>query len=1221
MICSYCQTDNPIEAKFCMNCGKSLVLTCSQCGKGNPPQAKYCINCGQPLFNSVEPIVDPIQRYIPKEYAEKLEQARKFQTMKGERRIVTILFCDVKGSTAMAEKLDPEEWAEIINQAFEYLIAPIYQYEGTLARLMGDSVLAFFGAPIAHEDDAQRAILAGLEIIRAIQPFREKIFQRYKLDFNVRVGINTGLVVVGGVGSDLFMEYTALGDAINIAARMEQTALPGTIQIAEDTYKKVNHIFDLEAVEGVEIKGKSDPILVYRVLQLKETPDSNQGIQGIEAPLVGRSAEVEQLSQILDTVKKGRGQIVSLVADAGLGKSRLLQEVRTVWENIGLGVGPFGIINSRWNQVIGVSYESSRPYGLIQRLIRNFIGLSASDSPEVVRDTLKTVFETAGYEIAPKTLAIFETVLGVKEPDNGSQLKGEELKKAIYRELFSTLDFLVQQGPTVIVIDDLHWSDETSAEFIIHLFQLANRLPILFLCAFRPDRLSPAWKVRGGAESEYPHRYTEISLAPLSIEDSNVLVDRLFNQGDISPVVRKMILDKSDGNPFFIEEVIRTLIDNNFVIRDHNSGRLRVTSSIDDITIPDNLQMLLAARIDRLEESAKQVLQMASVIGRSFDYQVLEIITDTTNELDIELNYLQRLGLIIEVSREPYLEFVFRQALTQETAYNTILLKNRREFHRRVGEALIQLYPERSVEFAAILGHHFYQARDPRAFIYFELEGDSAFRLYANQEAIHYYSMAIEALIWADEPDLEQLVYLFKYRGRAYELNSQFTEALANYKEMELLTRKFNAVTGELDALIAQAQIHSVPSNEFNLEAGMDYVEKAKSMAEQLDDKPALAKIYWITTNLYRFTNSGQALPEGEKAIALARELKLEEQLAYSITDTALIYSMNGKIYRSRELFLEAVELWRKLNNKPMLADCLSGLAVIYVFAGEFDLAYRCSDEAYDLSTKIENVWGQSYSRYTIGFVDLERGDIDIAIRKFNQSRKDALESNFYAGQILTNTFLSVLYSELGHHQLAIETIDGVFDDRPENMAMAQSFFLGAELLSRVLAGKVDEADKLVAQERFTLNQMNFFSKLYTQLALCYLQFIKGDYQVTIQISNDFYSQMQTDGVVYLTPEVLLLIAKSQIALNLRDEAESTLEKARQVAEKLTSRRSQWEIDYLLGECELFKGDQGKASVYFQQSKDDVIYILDHISDQELRESFLQLESVQRVLDTELVLP
>ena len=827
MNCPHCQTQNPSEAKFCMNCGKSLNITCSGCGKENPPQAKFCIHCGDELLSPAKPQEDPIHRLIPKAYAEKLEEAQKYQSMKGERRIVTILFCDVKGSTAMAEKLDPEEWAEIINQAFEFLISPIYKYEGTLARLMGDSVLAFFGAPIAHEDDAQRAILAGLDIINGIQPFREKIERRYDLDFNVRVGINTGLVVVGGVGSDLFMEYTALGDAINIAARMEQTAEPGTIQIAEDTYKKVAHFFDFESVTGLEIKGKRDPVQVYRVLQAKETPVYQRGIQGLEAPMIGRAVDLDQLKKILEDVKKGRGQIVSLIGEAGLGKSRLLREVRAVWEALELGVGAFGKLESRWNQVYGVSYESTRPYGIIQQLVRNFIGLSTSDTPEIIRKSLAETLRSTDFEISLQTLSLFETILGVKEHNNGNQLEGEELKIAIYRELSSTLDILVQQGPTVIAIDDLHWADQASTELITHLFQLTNRLPILFICSFRPDQLSPAWMVKQSAETNYTHRYTEITLSPLSKTDSNILVDELFSSKDLPSDVRTMILEKSDGNPFFMEEVIRTLIDNYVVTKDPDSRQLKVTSSIDEITIPDNLQALLGARIDRLEETAKYVLQLASVIGRSFQHQVLEIINDVAAELDNELNHLERMGLILEAGREPILEYAFRQALTQETAYNTILLKHRREFHLKVGEALLKIFPERVDEFAPVLAHHFYQAQDLRASGYYRQAGDSAAKLYANPEAISYYSQAIEALMWTDDIDLELLVYLYSCRGRAYELGSQFSKALDNYKELEELAREFNDDSIELKALIAQAQIYSIPSTAYNQEVGIDLLDKS----------------------------------------------------------------------------------------------------------------------------------------------------------------------------------------------------------------------------------------------------------------------------------------------------------------------------------------------------------------------------------------------------------
>ncbi|NIP43706.1 MAG: hypothetical protein GWO41_13365, partial [candidate division Zixibacteria bacterium] len=301
----------------------------------------------------------------------------------------------------------------------------------------------------------------------------------------------------------------------------------------------------------------------------------------------------------------------------------------------------------------------------------------------------------------------------------------------------------------------------------------------------------------------------------------------------------------------------------------------------------------------------------------------------------------------------------------------------------------------------------------------------------------------------------------------------------------------------------------------------------------------------------------------GEKAITIARNLGLEEQLAYSLTDTHT-YSMDGKAGRAREVSLEAVELWKKLNNQPMLADSLGGLVAIHVFSGDFDAAYRFSDEAYEISRRIENIWGQSYSRYAIGFVDMERGDIDLAVQHFSQSLADAKQSNFFAGIILTQTFLSFLYSDLGHYQLAIDVVDSVFDDQPAaDSALAKSFFSGAKLLSRVRAGKLEEAEKMISQENFAIDQMNFFAKQYAQLALCYLPFMKGDYESAIKVTGDFLEQLKSSGVEYLTPELLLLIAKSQIARGYWDEAEKTLKIARSKVEKLGSRRSQWQVDYL----------------------------------------------------------
>jgi predicted ATPase/class 3 adenylate cyclase len=1192
------------------------MKSCPNCSQVNPPAAKFCIECGSQLIRKEELKADSHREVMPKEYAQKLETARKFQTMQGERRIVTILFCDVKGSTSMAGKLDPEEWAEIMNQAFEYLIAPIYEYEGTLARLMGDSVLAFFGAPIAHEDDARRAVLAGMKILESIQPFKNEIKQRFDQDFDVRVGINTGLVVVGGVGSDLFMEYTALGDAINIAARMEQTAQPGTIQIWEDTYKLVAPYFETELIEGLELKGKGEGGNAYKILGRKEGQNAKISNRGFNAPLTGRSNEFDILKQAISSVGIGRGQIICLIGEAGLGKSRLLREMQQVWEESNTGSQPFGKLPNRWNQTTGVSYATSRPYGLIQRLIRNFIGASSSDTAERVRQRLSEALAGNDLAVPQAQIDLFEMILGIKETTNGNQLSGEMLKKAIYTEMLTVLERSAQEVPTVICIDDLHWSDPASAELILHLFQLADRLPILFVCAARPDRSSPAWLVKQGAETNFTHRYTEIILAPLPEGESSELVKQLLVGYELPQNIRRLILRKSDGNPFFIEEVVRTLIEDKVLEQDPVTGNWQVVADIEDIAIPDNLQTLLAARIDQLEESAKQVLQIAAVIGRSFHHQVLENINDVTNELENEINKLQRLGLILETEREPYLEYVFRLALTHETAYNTILLKNRREFHKEVGEAILELFPDRIDEFNPMLNHHFYQAQDQRAVHYSRLEGDAALKLYANQEAIFSYTKAIEATQWAESSSLDDVSYLFLSRGRAYELNSQFSAALENYQELETIAKEHQEKAVELAALIAQAQIFSVPSNEFNTDAGIVIVDKAKLIAEEIEDKAALAKILWIETNLYRFHQSLEAAQEiGEKAIRLAKELGLEEQLAYSLNDTAHVYSMNGQVQKAFAVSIEAEDLWRKLGNQPMLADCLSGLATLSVYSGEFDKAYQYSDEAFKISKSIENVWGQAYSRYMIGLVDMERGDISKAIQTYLQSIRDSENSNFLAGYLLSRSNLSILYADFGDFASARQILQEVIDRKTGTSTFVEDFSAGASLFAAVKAGKITEAEEILKNYDKPNDDPHVIAIIYFVLAECYLHILKGEYEDAARRAIEFKDNLQKSGVHFLNAELLMLSGKAHLMLEEYQLAHDALLKAEQASKGIGSHRTLWQIYYYLGVNERQQGNLDEALGYFHQSQEIGGYILERIDEPEMKKLFLARVEIQSLAD------
>ncbi|UCG26104.1 MAG: AAA family ATPase [Chloroflexota bacterium] len=457
MICPECQTSNREGANFCRRCGRLLVEHCPRCRISLLPDSDFCDNCGRPLTPAatlgwvtggdhpqssgakrvdlsrtdipaaadaappvedgslaaaeqqiLSPTVPRLDRYIPEELREKLDAARSKGEMVGERRIVTMLFCDVKGSTAAAEHLDPEEWTEIINGAFEHMIKPVYKYEGTVARLMGDGILAFFGAPITHEDDPQRAILAGLDIVSQIAAYRERINQAWGIDINVRVGINTGLVVVGTVGSDLRMEYSAMGDAINLAARMEQTAEPGTVQVAHDTYKIVKSLFEVEELGGIAIKGKADPVLAYRVSGRKAEAGRQRGIEGLHAPLVGRDHELGTLQNVLSKAGQGVGHIVSVIGEAGLGKSRLIREAKRSLDN-GHSLD--------WIETASVSYETNQPYAPFQRLIRRLNNINPGDSAEQMQEKLADLRRQLDESGGHRAQRVFQTLFNLESDD------------------------------------------------------------------------------------------------------------------------------------------------------------------------------------------------------------------------------------------------------------------------------------------------------------------------------------------------------------------------------------------------------------------------------------------------------------------------------------------------------------------------------------------------------------------------------------------------------------------------------------------------------------------------------------------------------------------------------------------------------------------------------------------------------------------------------------
>jgi len=905
----------------------------------------------------------------------KLQAARDKGGMVGERRVVTMLFCDLKGSTAAAEGLDPEDWTEIMNGAFAQMIKPVYQYEGTVARLMGDALLAFFGAPIAHEDDPRRAILAGLDIVEAIKPYRKQIKERYSVDFDVRVGINTGLVVVGAVGSDLRMEYSALGDAINLAARMEQTAEPGTVRIAHDTYKLVKNLFEFKSLGGVEVKGKSEPILAYQALGRKFETGRTRGIEGLHASMVGRDAELSALRNVMTDLKQGLGRIMFVLGEAGLGKTRLISEAHEVFQTLG---HPQAI----WVETISLSYETNQAYGLFQRLMRRIGGIEYDDAPMVLHEKLSTLVEILDETRRSRALRVFEALFGLESDNNSIPMDDETFKSELYEAMYLWWKARFSLQSAVLVFDDMHWCDRASAELLRQLLSLTGESPLVLLLAMRVERNAPAWQIKTTADEEYNHRYTELILRPLSDAEGNELVNRLLADPDLPEDLRASILEKSGGNPFFIEEVVRTLIDNEVLVAEEHEVNgtakrvWRATSANADFAIPDNLQSLLAARMDRLEESTRGTLQLASVIGRSFYHRVLQAVDEASHELDKHLGTLLRMELIREAARVPEIEYAFRNPLTQEAVYKTILIKRRRAFHQRVGEAMESIYADRLDGLFGLLAYHFALANERgKAIDYYRKAARQAVALFAYDDAIQNLRSSLKLI--EEGKQTETHMILLEELGDVYRLLRDIGQAIAIYHDSlhlwETLPEADKIVAVRLHRKIVQLATEAKWNVDLDTyrhvqDQTLESLNELESSLSELKHEPNAEVVRALATLSFEAWRSRMP-PDWERAqlfaqsaADMAEELAEPDVLSRALGALCNVLDGRSLLRDHLQVALKRLEVSMDSRVDDLIEriDAMSGAGMGLMYVGEYEQAIPYLQEAEALALKAQSIGQQT---------------------------------------------------------------------------------------------------------------------------------------------------------------------------------------------------------------------------------------------------------------------
>ena len=822
MKCPRCQQENPPQAKFCLECGTALALKCATCGTELPAGAKFCPECGQSVNVQAATAsrFTSLGVYTPKHLAERILNSKS--TLEGERKQVTVLFADMKGSMELLADRDPEDARKLLDPILEHMMEAVHRYEGTVNQVMGDGIMALFGAPLAHEDHAVRACYAALRMQESVKRYAEGVRRSEGITIQIRVGLNSGEVVVRSIGSDLKMDYTAVGQTTHLAARMEQMAMPGSVLMAANTLTLTEGFVQVKPLGPVNVKGLSGPVEVYEVTGAGPVRSRLQAAaaRGLTR-LVGRTTEFETLCQALERAGAGRGQVVALVGEPGVGKSRLFWEFthsrRTVdWLILESG---------------SVSYGKATPYLPLIDLFKAYFKITDRDDQREIREKVTGKLLTLDKALEP-TLPAFLTLLDVAVEDQHWQnLDPSQRRKYTLDAVKRLLLRESQVQPLLVVIEDLHWIDSETQALLDSLIESLPTARLLLLVNYRPE-YQHGW----GSKTFY----AQLRIDPLPPESAEELLEALLGSDSSLARLKQILVARTEGNPFFLEESIRTLVETKFLVGERRSYRLEKT--LESTHVPATVQAVLEARIDRLSPEEKRLLQSAAVVGKDVPFALLQSIAEQSHdELRLSLTRLQGAEFLYETSLFPDLEYTFKHALTHEVAYRSLMQERRRAIHGRIVEAIEQLYHGRLGEHVELLGHHALLGEMwEKAMEYLHQAGKKATARSANSEAITCFEQALEALKYLPESGqtLEKAINIRVDLGPALIAKRGFASAEAeeNYTRARDLCERLENPPQLFPVLFGLARMHDVRGE---LKIGSDLGKQLLSLAER-SQEPAL---------------------------------------------------------------------------------------------------------------------------------------------------------------------------------------------------------------------------------------------------------------------------------------------------------------------------------------------------------------------------------------------
>jgi predicted ATPase/class 3 adenylate cyclase len=1007
MKCPQCSFENKPNKKFCTECGAELPSTCPECRAAVEDSEKFCGECGHKLTLSLEePATDlsfeekiaKIQRYLPEGLTEKILSQR--DRIEGERKQVTVMFCDMEGFTALGERLGPEEAYGIMDEVYEILIHKVHDYEGTVNEMTGDGILALFGAPIALEDAPQRAIRSAMAIHREITSLSDRIGKEEAEipPLKMRIGIHSGPVVVGTLGNDLRVEFKAVGNTVNLASRTEGLAKPGTTYVTEDTFKLAEGLFRFEALGPQQVKGKVEPVNVYQVIapSTRRTRFDVSAERGL-TPFVGRERELELLLDGFERAKTGRGQAFSIIAEAGVGKSRLLYEFRKL-----LASEDVTFLEGRC-----LSYSKGVAYHPVIDILKGNFDIREGDGDLEITEKVRNGLEVLGADQA-STLPYLLELLSVKESGiDEIPMSPEGIRDRIIEALKRIILMGSEIRPLVMAFEDLYWVDKSSEHAFKDLLESIPAARILLIFTYRPDFLQ-TW----GAKSFH----SQLTLNRLSNRESLSLVTHLLGTEEIDDALQELILEKTEGIPFFIEEFVRSLRD--LKIIEKVEGRYHLAKDIQHLTIPSKIQDVIMTRVDSLPIAAKELLQTASVIEREFSYPLIKRVTGLPEqELLKHLSTLKDSEILFERGIYPDTDYIFKHALTRQVVYDSILTRRRKELHEEIGKAIEGLYKATIGEHWGVLSEHFIES--------------------GNHEKGATYSR----------------LAAMKHEKTA-SISNSIGYAERGVRSLELLPQTPEVLERLIDARTVLGLYHLQLNHHIEAREAVDPIAK---LAEERNYRKRMAQIYTILGSDKAFIEEDfpEATRQLEEALRISKQINDIPSLLFAHIWAGAVRFHNCEFDKASSHLEDALDINLATNTLWGISVLKSVISFfVQFFPGMINPCFQTSKEAIRIAEESGDTFSKAYSYTAHGVSCYAKGLFEDANKNLLKAVGYHERATSYAWNAIVHEHLGHTYFELGDYQKSMD-----YHDKARLLVEANGFLPSWKNLNRICIAKAKVMD------------------------------------------------------------------------------------------------------------------------------------------------------------------